>query len=194
MFLREFWGAYLMFVRHKKVEAEESPNRTKSKAEIAKEYSYKGHGTYSALFDPKDYETLVKQLTNLTELSVTTWETDAPSDAPAKGSIRNVHKTYRFVKGQTPTTQIMSWIKTMKDASTRFTERGKASTSGSVKGDKDGKDFTIHFDHNLEDYLQFEHSKIGEINMNEIVKNSCMAKMIEIVRDQITFSPETEAE
>lgn len=194
LFIQEFWGSYRFFANQQKVAALNALNKTTTDAEIKELYSLRGHGdTASALFDPKDYVELVKELDEIHELRCTTWQTDERDGEPVGDMIKNTHHAFRFVDNTTPEVKVINWIKSMRERTKRVLKNGKTKTNGSIAGERDGKKFTIYFDHNLQDYLSFDYNDIGTIDTNNLAENACLAQMLKSMREQITFRPQRNA-
>jgi hypothetical protein len=189
IFLKDLWGAYACFVHEKKREAASSPERSETKLRINKLYSLQGHGTYAPLYDPEEFIELVKRMSEIHELRFTTWAIESTTDAPVKADIKSVHSVYKLLPQRGPTDGILSWIRSKRSSATRHLKSGKNRTSGSLSGILDDGPITINFDYNLSDHLEYEHDKIGTIDTTKLCENPCMKKMIQTIREKITFKP-----
>jgi len=193
-FLSDLWASYRFFVEQAR-EAHIQSVRDKIDEddldEARKPYSLRGRAQYAPLYNPSSFEQLVRQLTEVAEVRLTTYSVDAPADQPVSNRINNVHKVYRLEEGhQSMDRTLLSWILKQKLAATRVLKSGTSSFSGSVLGTKaDGESLTVPFTSALDDHLKFNYDNIGSFDVSALSTNPCLAEMLSKLRTAILFRP-----
>lgn len=193
-FLNDLWASYRHFVqlaRDARIQTLPDGTDGQDVDEAKRPYSLHGKAAYSPLFNPHSFEQLVRQLTQVSEVRMTTYSVDAPSDRPVSSRINNVHKVYRIEEGQqSMDSTLLNWILRKKRDATRLLRTGRSSFSGSVLGEKsDGESLTIPFTSTLDDHLSFEYDDIGSFNVTDLASNPCLAAMLAKLRSAVLFRP-----
>jgi hypothetical protein len=195
-FLKDLWGAYRYFVDAKKkvafeaLEEAHAPGIVAARKELAAGYSLSKRAVYSPLCNPEEFEKLVGALSVVTEVRLTSYNVDAPSDTPVKDRIKSVHAVYKLVKDQPPTHALIDWVKSKREDAKKYLKHGKVSQSGSVIGkNANGVTVPVDFELTFDDVLHFPHKEIGRFDVDKLTKNKCVKAMIGVLTTNILFSP-----
>lgn len=193
-FLNDLWHTYRWFVQNELNECLRSLSRDASADEVAQvkdQFSLRARGVYAPIYNPKSFEELVRQLTEVDEVRLTTYNVDTPTDRPVSNRINNVHKVYRLEEGKRALdNKLYAWILKKKEGATRLLKRGGSSFSGSVLGtDRSGELMTIPFNSTLDDHLNFDYDKIGSFDATNLASNPCLAAMLSKLRSGVMFGP-----
>jgi len=193
-FLGDLWNSYRYFVKEQLSKAEskldgDSDSFDEDQKNLHSLYSMRGKANWNAIFSPDAFAALVKKLHVVQEVRLTTYELEAPSDAPMKRRVSNVHQTYRMNGAQTIDTSFMSWLKDKMESATRLTKKGKKSVSGSVVGENaSGEEKTIFFDENIENLIDYKYDDIGTFDTANLAVNPCIELLIKKVRSEAKFT------
>jgi hypothetical protein len=189
-FLSHLWGAYRLFVEQQRDLALRGIEDDEDQAATRRLYSLRNRAKYAPIYNQENFEALVRQLTQLYEVRMTSYEVDAPSDAPVSNRIKNVHQVFRLVDNQRADRALLDWLKQKRDAATRRLQSGRTAQSGSVVGvGTDGRERTIFFEDTLDDMLNFDYDDIGSFDVTNLSANPCLSAMIATVRRGVMFRP-----
>ena len=185
-FLWDLWKSYRHFVEERCTLALvgiDEPDVVK------REYSMRGKSNTSPLFSPKAFAAMVRQLSEVSEVRLTTYNIDGRDDQPVANRLRNVHKVYRLQEDhQRADKQLFRWIDEKRTTAMRYLKNGEPTVSGSVLGkDSSGLDLTVLFGNNLDNHLNFNYDDIGTFNVDAIDTNPCLVEMLAKLRDGIMF-------
>jgi hypothetical protein len=187
-FLSDLWGGYRSFVEVERQTALAGITDEDEKDGVRSAYSLHRRAQYSPLYNPRDFERLIRELTEVLEVRLTTYQVTAPGDQPVSNRISNVHSVYRLKDAQRVDQQFIQWIKSKRQAATRALKSGKPSSSGSVLGvDSSGEEKTIFFESTMDDMLNFDYDNIGSFDVTNVAANPCLAAMIATVRSGVMF-------
>jgi hypothetical protein len=197
--LKDLWGAYRHFVDAQKKEALDVLNEAgeagivNARKAIMAGYSLQKRALYSPLCNPEEFEKLVKALATVSEVRLTSYNVDAPNDAPVKDRIRAVHEVYKLKKDQAPDGTLVDWLKTKRDDAKHFLKHGAVRQSGSVVGtDADGLQVPIDFGITFDDLLHFSHKDIGRFDADKLSNNKCVKAIIAALGKNKIFDPKDE--
>jgi len=187
-FLYDLWGAYRHYVEIQCVAALELLG-VEDDPEIKRAYSFRGKSNTAPMFSPKAFAAMVRELSTVTEVRLTTYSVDAPGDQPVANKIRNIHKVYRLQEAFPHLdNSMMDWIREKRDSAMRLLTNGETGVSGSVLGmTAEGDEKTVLFGHNLENQLNFNYDDIGTFDVATIHQNSCLAAMLAKLSNGVMF-------
>jgi hypothetical protein len=189
-FLGDLWREYVRFVEVRKARAVAAREPNESEEVVGRPFSIRGKAKWSPLFNPRDFDALVRELDQLTEVRLTTYEVDGDDDAPASRDISNIHHVYRLKEGVRPTRALLDWLRGKRDKSNRLLRSGRETFSGSVLGvSADGHEKTIGFGATLDDHLDYDYDQIGTFRSTELAQDPCVAAMIAKMRGELMFTP-----
>jgi hypothetical protein len=189
-FLKDLWGGYRTFVEMKRDEALGVLTDPDDKSDVHDKYTLRNRAKYAPLYNPEDFDRLVRELTEVFEVRLTSYQVTAPEDTPVSNRISNVHQVYRLTDHQHVDQPFLSWLRKKRDDASRILRSGRRSRSGSVLGiGPDGRERTIFFEDTLDDLLNFNYDDIGSFDVLNISANPCLAQMIATVRSSVMFRP-----
>lgn len=193
-FLGDLWNGYRHFVKEQLSKAiskidGNSDSFDEDEKKLHSEYSLRGKANWNAIFSPDTFAALVRKLKTVHEVRLTTYELEAPSDAPMKRRVSNIHQTYRMNGAQSIDNSFMVWLNDKMGLATRTTKKGRRSISGSVVGENSsGEEKTIFFDENIENLIDFKYDNIGAFDISDLAANPCIALLIKKVRAEAMFT------
>lgn len=192
-FQADLWNAYRHYVEQQRAQALATPQEGEDNDAIRQRFSLRGRAQYSALCNPNTFDQLVRELSAVFEVRLTTYSVDESSDRPVSDRIRNVHKVYRIEEGrQGVDRSLLSWISTKRNAAARELANGRTTFAGSVLGqDVNGEERTIPFGSLVDNQLDFDYDNIGSFNVQNLAANPCLEAMLSLVRQRRMFRPET---
>lgn len=192
LFLADLWHGYRFYVERCRDAHIAGLGNGLTKGELVEarmHFALSGRAKYSPLYNPGTFNDLLRELETVAELRMTTYQVDAPEDAPMGRRIHNLHKVYRVHEAQqTADLPMLRWIRSMRDRAIRPLANGRIIRSGSVIGKKpDGEPMTIPFESKMDDFLNFEYDDIGRFDVAKLSANDCIRQMLAKLRGELLF-------
>ena len=158
--------------------------------QVKENYSITGTCDACPLFTPRAFRELLGELTSITQLKFTTYETTAVRGVSLPTEIKSVREEYRFVERTSLTNAVLSLIERARTASTKFYGNGRSKHNGVVEGvSATGNVITIDFDNTLENLITMDYDGIGSISTNDLEHHTLVEVLKVEIDERILFNP-----
>jgi len=185
-FIKDLWSSYRKFVELKKNAAKLDAKLPDDK--ITEVYSLKGKNESSRLYNPKTFKELVAKLNYMEEVRFSTYECDDEEDVPVGDILKSKYAKYKFTKDILINEEKRDWLKMIRSKAKKINDQHKIKYNGSIKGfDNLNNPLSIDFDSTMENHIEYEYDKIGDIDLDELFKHDIIQLIIDRLKDVPLF-------
>ncbi len=187
-FLADLWASYKHFVVMKRAE-EVVGLDDHAITEAYKRYSLRGQCNYGPVYTPGAFTELIERLGTISELRLTSYAVDGPTDRPVGDHLKSVHQVYRLDAVRADA-GVKAWLREKRAQSLHMLASGRPVYNGLVVGeDNNGASLKIDFENTLEDFLSCQYDEIGTFEIANLAEHRIIHDMLNALNTKILFRP-----